>query len=57
MTLATEETEHIQSPENETDPVTDGEFVAWAQVLGGHLTLVKSWGYVSAFDAFPDLVL
>ncbi|KAF1730064.1 hypothetical protein CRV24_009521 [Beauveria bassiana] len=51
-TLATEEAEHIQTPENETEPVTDGEFVAWAQVLGSHLTIVNSWGYVSAFDAF-----
>ncbi|KAM3476534.1 hypothetical protein MY8738_006905 [Beauveria namnaoensis] len=52
MTLATGEAEHIQTHENETEPVTDGEFVAWAQFLGDHLTIVNFWGYVSAFDAF-----
>ncbi|KAJ4159992.1 uncharacterized protein LMH87_007927 [Akanthomyces muscarius] len=39
-------------PESEHRAVPDGGFVAWAQVLGAHLTVCNSWGYVSAFGVF-----
>ncbi|TQV91266.1 MFS monocarboxylate transporter [Cordyceps javanica] len=40
-------------PESEVaQPVPDGGLVAWAQVLGAHLTVCNSWGYVSAFGVF-----
>ncbi len=39
-------------PEGESQPIPDGGFVAWAQVLGAHLTVCNSWGYVSAFGVF-----
>ncbi|KAJ3493233.1 hypothetical protein NLG97_g4866 [Lecanicillium saksenae] len=41
-----------QTAESERWPVQDEGFVAWAQVVGAHLTVVNSWGYVSAFGVF-----
>ena len=41
-----------QITEVETGPPPDGGLVAWSQVLGAHLLVCNTWGFVSAFGAF-----
>ncbi|KAJ6780087.1 hypothetical protein PWT90_01016 [Aphanocladium album] len=41
-----------QTLQTEDSPIQDTGFVAWSQVVGAHLTVVNSWGYVSAFGVF-----
>jgi hypothetical protein len=40
------------SASREIGPPPDGGVVAWTQVLGGHLVIFCTWGYISSFGVF-----
>lgn len=42
------------TPINEDSLIPDAGRTAWAQVLGAHLTVCNSWGYVAAFGVFQS---
>jgi hypothetical protein len=44
-------------PIADPDAPPEGGIIAWSQVLGLHLTVCNTWGYITAFGMFQSVLL